>query len=71
MQWIWVFLIIGILFTKKILGILLIGPLIILLIASHWRAYEKLNYPKLTRVAKMVFLVCWEVSELSKRPVYK
>jgi len=33
--------------------------------------YEKLNYPKLTRVAKMVFLVCWEVSELSKRPVYK
>lgn len=32
--------------------------------------FEKLNYSKIEKIAKFVFLMCWELSESPSRPVY-
>jgi Zn-dependent M28 family amino/carboxypeptidase len=33
--------------------------------------WEKINYPKLTRVTKLAFLTLWEISEMKEKPRYK
>lgn len=33
--------------------------------------WEKINYPKLTRIARLTFLVSWEIAELKDRPKYR
>jgi len=32
--------------------------------------FEKLNYSKMAKITKLTFLMCWEISELSHRPIY-
>jgi len=33
--------------------------------------WDKINYPKLTRIARLTFLVSWEIAELKVRPKYR
>lgn len=33
--------------------------------------YDKINYPKLTRIAQMAFTAAWNVSEMNGRPTYR
>ncbi len=33
--------------------------------------YDKINYPKLTRVAKLAFGLAWQVSQMNGRPAYR